>query len=42
MIEAGINTIRLYEPVDDINVMNKIPYAGIKLIIDLIRSKWYI
>ena len=33
MIEAGINTIRLYEPVDDINVMNKISSAGIKLII---------
>ena len=33
MREAGINTIRLYEPVDDIAVLDKIEAAGIKLII---------
>lgn len=33
MVEAGINTIRLYEPIDDINVLNKISNAGIKVII---------
>ena len=33
MNEAGINTIRLYEPIDDIKVLNKIEAAGLKLII---------
>ncbi|MEC8133430.1 MAG: glycoside hydrolase family 2 TIM barrel-domain containing protein, partial [Bacteroidota bacterium] len=33
MREAGINTIRLYEPVDDIVVLDKIEAAGMRLII---------
>ena len=33
MVEAGINTIRVYEPIDDINVLNKIDAAGLKVII---------
>ena len=33
MKEAGINTIRLYEPIDDIEVLNKIEAAGLKLIV---------
>jgi len=33
MIEAGINTIRVYEPIDDEAVLNEIDAAGIKLII---------
>lgn len=33
MQEAGINTIRLYSPIDDLNVLNKINEAGIKLIV---------
>jgi len=33
MNEAGINTIRVYEPIDDIKVLNQINEAGIKVII---------
>ncbi|WP_297085484.1 glycoside hydrolase family 2 TIM barrel-domain containing protein [uncultured Draconibacterium sp.] len=33
MNEAGINTIRLYSPVDDVAVLDEIHQAGIKLII---------
>ncbi|MFK7780969.1 hypothetical protein [Psychroserpens sp.] len=33
MNEAGINTIRVYEPIDDLNVLNEIHNAGIKVII---------
>ena len=32
MMEAGINTIRVYEPIDDKAVMDKIHAAGIKII----------
>lgn len=32
MNEAGVNTIRFYSPVDDINVLNAINEAGIKII----------
>ena len=34
MKEAGINTIRVYEPIDDIDVLNKLNEAGIKVIIN--------
>lgn len=33
MNEAGINTIRLYAPVDDVAVLDKIDKAGVKVII---------
>jgi len=33
MQEAGINTIRVYEPIDQIEVLNKIEQVGIKVII---------
>ena len=33
MVEAGINTIRVYEPIDDDNILDEIHAAGIKLII---------
>jgi len=33
MQEAGINTIRIYEPIDDRNILDKINEAGIKLIV---------
>ena len=33
MKEAGINTIRVYEPIDDINVLDKLTNAGIKVVI---------
>ncbi len=33
MTEAGINTIRVYEPIDDINVLDEFSRAGIKVII---------
>jgi hypothetical protein len=33
MKEAGINTIRVYEPIDDINVLDKLASAGIKVVI---------
>ena len=33
MNEAGINTIRVYEPIDNINVLDEIDKAGIKVII---------
>ena len=33
MVEAGINTIRVYEPIDDKVVLDKIHAAGIKVII---------
>ena len=33
MKEAGINTIRVYEPIDDIEILNKISSYGIKVII---------
>tara|TARA_A100001011_G_scaffold316539_1_gene335585 strand:+ start:21225 stop:22217 length:993 start_codon:yes stop_codon:yes gene_type:complete len=32
MQEAGINTIRVYSPIDDFNILNKIDKAGIKVI----------
>lgn len=33
MVEAGINTIRVYAPIDDKKVLDKIDAAGIKIII---------
>lgn len=33
MIEAGVNTIRVYSPIDDVSVLDKIDAAGIKVII---------
>ena len=33
MVEAGINTIRVYAPIDDTNVLNKIDAAGLKIIL---------
>ena len=33
MKEAGINTIRVYEPIDDINVLDKLADSGIKVVI---------
>ncbi|MDT0553436.1 glycoside hydrolase family 2 TIM barrel-domain containing protein [Urechidicola vernalis] len=33
MVEAGINTIRVYEPIDDTVVLDKINSAGLKVII---------
>ncbi len=33
MIEAGINTIRVYAPIDDMAILDKIHAAGIKLIV---------
>ena len=33
MKEAGINTIRVYEPIDNINVLDKLADAGIKVVI---------
>jgi hypothetical protein len=33
MVEAGINTIRVYEPIDDQKVLDEIDAAGIKVII---------
>ena len=33
MKEAGINTIRVYEPIDDIAVLDKLSKAGIKVVI---------
>lgn len=33
MKEAGINTIRVYEPIDDVSVLDEIDKAGIKVII---------
>ncbi len=33
MVEAGINTIRVYEPIDDLTVLDEIKAAGIKVII---------
>lgn len=33
MVEAGINTIRVYEPIDDLSVLNAIDEAGLKVII---------
>ena len=33
MIEAGVNTIRVYSPIDDIKILDKINEAGIKIII---------
>ena len=33
MKEAGINTIRVYAPIDDVNVLDEINQAGIKVII---------
>ena len=33
MQEAGINTIRVYSPIDDLDILNKIDEAGIKVII---------
>ena len=34
MKEAGINTIRVYEPIDNINVLNTLEDAGIKVVIN--------
>jgi len=33
IVEAGINTIRVYAPIDDVNVLDKIDAAGLKVII---------
>lgn len=33
MVEAGINTIRVYSPIDDISVLDEIDAAGLKIII---------
>lgn len=33
MLEAGINTVRVYEPVDDSGVLDQLHAAGIKLIV---------
>ncbi len=33
MLEAGINTIRVYAPIDDKNVLDKLDHSGIKVII---------
>ena len=33
MLEAGINTVRVYEPVDDFAVLDQLHAAGIKLIV---------
>ena len=33
MVEAGVNTIRVYSPIDDISILNKIDKAGIKIIV---------
>ncbi|MDC3242381.1 MAG: glycoside hydrolase family 2 TIM barrel-domain containing protein [Flavobacteriaceae bacterium] len=33
MTEAGVNTIRVYSPIDDLRVLNKIDAAGLKVII---------
>lgn len=33
MVEAGINTIRVYAPIDDVKVLDQINEAGIKVII---------
>ncbi|MEI6865712.1 glycoside hydrolase family 2 TIM barrel-domain containing protein [Flavicella sp.] len=33
MVDAGINTIRVYEPIDDIDVLDEIHAAGLKVII---------
>ena len=33
MVEAGINTIRVYAPIDDLNVLDKIDAAGLKVIL---------
>ena len=33
MVEAGINTIRVYEPIDDKAVLDEINAAGLKIII---------
>lgn len=33
MVEAGINTIRVYSPIDDLNVLDEIHAAGLKVII---------
>ena len=33
MVEAGINTIRVYSPIDDLEILNKIEQAGLKIII---------
>ncbi|WP_452226555.1 glycoside hydrolase family 2 TIM barrel-domain containing protein [Lacinutrix cladophorae] len=33
MVEAGINTIRVYEPIDNIKVLDEIHEAGLKVII---------
>ena len=35
MIEAGVNTIRVYSPIDDIKILDKISEAGIKIIIGI-------
>ena len=32
MVEAGINTIRVYEPIDDVTVLDEIEKSGIKVI----------
>lgn len=33
MVEAGINTIRVYEPIDDSDILDEIHKAGLKLIV---------
>ena len=34
MVEAGINTLRVYEPIDSVQVLDKINEAGLKVIIN--------
>ena len=33
MVEAGVNTIRVYSPIDDTSILDKIDKAGIKIIV---------
>jgi len=41
MVEAGINTIRVYSPIDDKSVLDKIHTAGLKVIISFwIQPRW--
>ena len=35
MVEAGINTIRIYEPIDNISILDQIDAAGLKIIVGI-------
>ena len=37
--EAGINTLRVYEPIDDIEVLDELQAAGIKVVISFDITK---